>query len=185
MTTRVGEVIQAGFRDASLAGNTAGAKQRDDARFADTAVKILKDNGIYSEVMRPFTNVVCLCAATCARVQEFRNSIKRDHLLWVLIALGPVFALFCIIRVDPDPRDDTPVVLPLSSDAAEPTVHRLGQLLAAARRRSIPHRADQYAAVLRDGGRHHAGARVRDRGAAALDREASRRSTSCCSTSRW
>jgi multiple sugar transport system permease protein len=36
-----------------------------------------------------------------ARLQEFRDSIKRDHLLWVLLALGPVFALFCIIRVYP------------------------------------------------------------------------------------
>src|SRR5215468_12605264 len=36
-----------------------------------------------------------------ARMQEFRDSIKRDHLLWVVLALGPVFALFCIIRVYP------------------------------------------------------------------------------------
>ncbi len=48
MTTRVGEVIQAGFRDASLAGNADGAK-RVMMRAHDTAVKILKDNGIYSE----------------------------------------------------------------------------------------------------------------------------------------
>jgi multiple sugar transport system permease protein len=36
-----------------------------------------------------------------SRYAEFRDSIKRDHLLWVLLALGPVFALFCIIRVYP------------------------------------------------------------------------------------
>src|SRR4051812_16037015 len=36
-----------------------------------------------------------------ARFQEFRESIARDHLLWVVLALGPVFALFCIIRVYP------------------------------------------------------------------------------------
>src|SRR3954464_1219700 len=36
-----------------------------------------------------------------ARYAEFRDSIKRDHLLWVLLALGPVFALFCVIRVYP------------------------------------------------------------------------------------
>src|SRR3954454_21704842 len=36
-----------------------------------------------------------------ARFSEFRDSIARDHLLWVLLALGPVFALFCIIRVYP------------------------------------------------------------------------------------
>jgi hypothetical protein len=48
MTTRVGEVIQAGFRDASLVGNLDGAK-RVMMRAHDTAVKILKDNGIYSD----------------------------------------------------------------------------------------------------------------------------------------
>jgi multiple sugar transport system substrate-binding protein len=48
MTTRVGEVIQNAFRDASLAGNTDGAK-KVMMRAHDTAVKILKDNGIYSE----------------------------------------------------------------------------------------------------------------------------------------
>jgi multiple sugar transport system substrate-binding protein len=48
MTTRVGEVIQAAFRDASLAGNPDGAK-RVMLRAHDTAVKILKDNGNYSE----------------------------------------------------------------------------------------------------------------------------------------
>jgi multiple sugar transport system permease protein len=36
-----------------------------------------------------------------ARFDEFRDSIKRDHLLWVVLALGPVFALFCIIRIYP------------------------------------------------------------------------------------
>ena len=36
-----------------------------------------------------------------ARFAEFRDSIKRDHLLWVVLALGPVFALFCVIRVYP------------------------------------------------------------------------------------
>ena len=35
-------------------------------------------------------------SATASRYAEFRDSIKRDHLLWVLLALGPVFALFCI-----------------------------------------------------------------------------------------
>ena len=48
MTTRVGEVIQAGFRDATLVGNMDGAK-KVMMRAHDTAVKILKDNGIYSE----------------------------------------------------------------------------------------------------------------------------------------
>jgi hypothetical protein len=48
MTTRVGEVIQAGFRDASLVGNLEGAK-RVMMRAHDTAVKILKDNGNYSD----------------------------------------------------------------------------------------------------------------------------------------
>ena len=48
MTTRVGEVIQAGFRDASLVGNMDGAKKAM-MRAHDTAVKILKDNGNYSE----------------------------------------------------------------------------------------------------------------------------------------
>ena len=70
-----------------------------------------------------------------------------------------------------DPRDDPALVLSLSSDAAEPAVHRPRQLLAAAGRRGVPHRADQHAAVLRDGGGHHAAARLRGRGAAALDRE--------------
>ena len=48
MTTRVGEVIQAAFRDASLVGNMDGAK-RVMMRAHDTAVKILKDNGNYSD----------------------------------------------------------------------------------------------------------------------------------------
>lgn len=48
MTTRVGEVIQAGFRDASLVGNLEGCK-KVMMRAHDTAVKILKDNGNYSE----------------------------------------------------------------------------------------------------------------------------------------
>jgi multiple sugar transport system substrate-binding protein len=48
MTTRVGEVIQAAFRDASLVGNMDGAR-KVMMRAHDTAVKILKDNGIYSE----------------------------------------------------------------------------------------------------------------------------------------
>ena len=48
MTTRVGEVIQAGFRDASLVGNLAGAKAVM-MKAHDTAVKILKDNGNYAE----------------------------------------------------------------------------------------------------------------------------------------
>ncbi len=48
MTTRVGEVIQTAFRDASLAGNMDGAK-RVMMRAHDTAVKILKDNDLYSE----------------------------------------------------------------------------------------------------------------------------------------
>jgi len=48
MTTRVGEVIQAGFRDASIVGNMEGAK-RVMMRAHDTAVKILKDNGNYAE----------------------------------------------------------------------------------------------------------------------------------------
>jgi multiple sugar transport system substrate-binding protein len=48
MTTRVGEVIQAGFRDASLVDNLEGAK-RVMMRAHDTAVKILKDNGISAD----------------------------------------------------------------------------------------------------------------------------------------
>jgi hypothetical protein len=48
MTTRVGEVIQAAFRDASLVGNMDGAR-KVMMRAHDTAVKILKDNGNYSD----------------------------------------------------------------------------------------------------------------------------------------
>jgi multiple sugar transport system substrate-binding protein len=48
MTTRVGEVIQAAFRDASLVGNPAGCKAVM-MKAHETAVKILKDNGIYSD----------------------------------------------------------------------------------------------------------------------------------------
>jgi hypothetical protein len=48
MTTRVGEVIQNAFRDASLAGNMDGAR-KVMMRAHDTAVKILKDNDLYSE----------------------------------------------------------------------------------------------------------------------------------------
>jgi multiple sugar transport system substrate-binding protein len=44
MTTRVGEVIQAAFRDASLVGNLEGCK-KVMMRAHETAVKILKDNG--------------------------------------------------------------------------------------------------------------------------------------------
>src|SRR5438128_9714358 len=47
------------------------------------------------------SNDVVLRGNLAARFQEFRESIQRDHLLWVLLALGPVFALFCIIRVYP------------------------------------------------------------------------------------
>src|SRR4051812_9203829 len=36
-----------------------------------------------------------------SRLAAMRDSIRRDHLLWVLLALGPVFALFSIIRVYP------------------------------------------------------------------------------------
>ncbi len=45
VTTRMGEIIQAAYRDASLVNNTEGAK-RVMMRVHDTAVKILKDNGI-------------------------------------------------------------------------------------------------------------------------------------------
>ena len=48
MTTRVGEVIQSAFRDASIVGNIENAKKAM-MRAHDTAVKILKDNGIYSD----------------------------------------------------------------------------------------------------------------------------------------
>jgi multiple sugar transport system substrate-binding protein len=48
LTTRVGEIIQAAFRDASLVDNPDGAK-RAMLRAHDTAVKILKDNGISAE----------------------------------------------------------------------------------------------------------------------------------------
>ena len=47
VTTRVGEVIQAAFRDGALVDNIEGAK-RAMSRAHDTAVKILKDNGIYA-----------------------------------------------------------------------------------------------------------------------------------------
>jgi multiple sugar transport system substrate-binding protein len=47
-TTRVGEVIQAAFRDASLVGNLDGCK-RAMMRAHDTAVRILKDQDIYAE----------------------------------------------------------------------------------------------------------------------------------------
>src|SRR5438132_3570808 len=36
-----------------------------------------------------------------SRLAELAAIVRRDHLLWVLCALGPVFALFCIIRVYP------------------------------------------------------------------------------------
>jgi multiple sugar transport system substrate-binding protein len=48
MTTRMGEIIQAAFRDASLVGNMDGCK-KVMMRVHETAVKILKDNGIYSD----------------------------------------------------------------------------------------------------------------------------------------
>ena len=48
MTTRVGEVIQNAFRDASLVGNLEGCK-KVMMRAHETAVKILKDNGNYSD----------------------------------------------------------------------------------------------------------------------------------------
>ena len=48
LTTRVGEIIQAAFRDAALVDNPDGAK-RAMLRAHDTAVKILKDNDIYAE----------------------------------------------------------------------------------------------------------------------------------------
>jgi len=47
MTTRVGEVIQAAFRDASLVGNLDGCR-KVMMRAHETAVKILKDNANYS-----------------------------------------------------------------------------------------------------------------------------------------
>src|SRR5437899_8750134 len=47
------------------------------------------------------SNDVAVRGAIASQYAEFRDSIKRDHLLWVLLALGPVFALFCIIRVYP------------------------------------------------------------------------------------
>jgi multiple sugar transport system substrate-binding protein len=47
-TTRVGEVIQNAYRDASLLNNMDGAK-RVMQRAHETAVKILKDQGIYSD----------------------------------------------------------------------------------------------------------------------------------------
>jgi len=48
MTTRVGEVIQAAFRDAALVGNL-DACRKVMMRAHETAVKILKDNGNYSD----------------------------------------------------------------------------------------------------------------------------------------
>jgi multiple sugar transport system substrate-binding protein len=48
LTTRVGEIIQAAFRDATLVDNPDGAK-RAMLRAHDTAVKILKDNDIHAE----------------------------------------------------------------------------------------------------------------------------------------
>ena len=35
------------------------------------------------------------------RMAALRDSVRRDHLLWVLLALGPIFALFSIIRIYP------------------------------------------------------------------------------------
>jgi multiple sugar transport system substrate-binding protein len=45
VTTRMGEIIQTAFRDASLVGNVEGCK-RVMMRVHDTAVRILKDGGI-------------------------------------------------------------------------------------------------------------------------------------------
>jgi multiple sugar transport system substrate-binding protein len=45
VTTRMGEIIQTAFRDASLVGNMDGCRKAM-MRVHDTAVKILKDNGI-------------------------------------------------------------------------------------------------------------------------------------------
>jgi multiple sugar transport system permease protein len=36
-----------------------------------------------------------------SRIAAARDVMRRDHLLWIVLALGPVFALFCIIRVYP------------------------------------------------------------------------------------
>lgn len=47
-TTRMGEVIQAAFRDASIVGNMDAAK-RAMMRTHDAAVRVLKDQGIYAE----------------------------------------------------------------------------------------------------------------------------------------
>ena len=180
MTTRVGEVIQAAFRDASLVGNMDGAKKRDDAgarhrrEDPEGQRQLLRlDWARSSDGVAP---VVAACQWRLRRApvsSEIPSTCdhQRDHLLWVVIALGPVFALFCIIRVYPILE-----TIRLSFYRYHPTqrnraVHRPRQLLAAARRRGVPHRADQHAAVLRDGGGHHAAARLRHRGAAALDRE--------------
>lgn len=35
------------------------------------------------------------------RARQFRAWVRREHILWVLCALGPVFALFTIIRIYP------------------------------------------------------------------------------------
>jgi len=48
VTTRMGEVIQTAFRDATLVGNMAGCKVAM-MRVHDTAVRILKDSGISAE----------------------------------------------------------------------------------------------------------------------------------------
>ena len=47
-TTRMGEVIQTAFRDASIVGNMDAAK-RAMMRTHDAAVRVLKDQGIYAE----------------------------------------------------------------------------------------------------------------------------------------
>lgn len=48
VTTRMGEVIQTAYRDASLVNNLEGVK-KVILRVHDTALKILKDQGIYAE----------------------------------------------------------------------------------------------------------------------------------------
>ncbi|MBI4014033.1 MAG: extracellular solute-binding protein [Candidatus Rokubacteria bacterium] len=48
VTTRMGEVIQTAYRDASLVNNLEGVK-KVILRVHETAVKILKDQGIYAE----------------------------------------------------------------------------------------------------------------------------------------
>ena len=95
-----------------------------------------------------------------ARFDDFRANMRMNYLLWVVCALGACpRAVLDHPRLS-DPGNDPAVVLSLSSDAADQAVHRFRQLYPVARRRRLPHRADQHAAILHSGGGVHADARL-------------------------